>query len=365
MASDPRAQVDFTFIRYAQCWEDADVLLQALAIQPHHTCLSIASAGDNTLAMVAQGPQRVIALDLNPAQLACLALRVAAYRALPYEQMLALLGVRPSSCRQELYRCCRPWLSPQERHFWDARPQAIARGIVNVGKFERYLRFFGTRILPLIHSRAVREQLLQPRSRAERERFYVRHWDNWRWRLLFRIFFSRPLLGRLGRDPRFFAYAQEDVAGHLLARTRHALTELDPSQNPYLQWILLGHHGDALPYALRREHFDAIRAHLDCLEWRCLSLEAYLETCAPRSIDRFNLSDIFEYMSPDAYRAVLERLADCGRPGGRLVYWNMLVPRSRPPELAHRLRPLAELAQALHQQDKAFFYRALVVEEIC
>ncbi|OUC07660.1 S-adenosylmethionine:diacylglycerol 3-amino-3-carboxypropyl transferase, partial [Litorilinea aerophila] len=75
MASDPRAQVDFTFIRYAQCWEDADVLLQALAIQPHHTCLSIASAGDNTLAMVAQGPQRVIALDLNPAQLACLALR--------------------------------------------------------------------------------------------------------------------------------------------------------------------------------------------------------------------------------------------------------------------------------------------------
>jgi S-adenosylmethionine:diacylglycerol 3-amino-3-carboxypropyl transferase len=43
-------------IRYAQCWEDADVLLEALDIQPGQSCLSIASAGDNTLAMLAKNP---------------------------------------------------------------------------------------------------------------------------------------------------------------------------------------------------------------------------------------------------------------------------------------------------------------------
>ena len=36
---------------YAQCWEDADVLLDALDIRPGHVCLSIASGGDNALAM--------------------------------------------------------------------------------------------------------------------------------------------------------------------------------------------------------------------------------------------------------------------------------------------------------------------------
>jgi S-adenosylmethionine-diacylglycerol 3-amino-3-carboxypropyl transferase len=42
----------------------------------------------------------------------------------------------------------------------------------------------------------------------------------------------------------------------------------------------------------------------------------------------------------------------------------MLVPRSRPSEMADRLRALTELAQQLYRQDKAFFYQQLVIEEI-
>ena len=45
------ATARFDRIRYAQCWEDADVLLDALQVEPGDTCLSIASAGDNTLAL--------------------------------------------------------------------------------------------------------------------------------------------------------------------------------------------------------------------------------------------------------------------------------------------------------------------------
>ena len=56
----------FDKIRYAQCWEDADILLEALDIEPGHTCLSIASAGDNTLALAGAGAGRVIAVDPPP-----------------------------------------------------------------------------------------------------------------------------------------------------------------------------------------------------------------------------------------------------------------------------------------------------------
>jgi len=171
-------------------------------------------------------------------------------------------------------------------------------------------------------------------------------------------------MGRAGRDPRFFQYVEGSVADRILARTRYALTALDPTANPYLQWILTGRHTTALPYALRPENFAVIRANLDRLEWRCQSLEDFLAATGPRSVDRYNLSDIFEYMSAQSCAELLERLASVGRPGGRLVYWNMLVPRSRPDALADRLTPLSELAARLHQQDKAFFYSALVVEEI-
>jgi S-adenosylmethionine-diacylglycerol 3-amino-3-carboxypropyl transferase len=358
------SRADFSAIRYAQCWEDADVLLEALDVQPGDTCLSIASAGDNTLALLTKSPGRVLAIDLSAAQLACLELRVAAYRALEHPELLELIGSRPSMCREELYGRSRPLLTPDARRFWDAQPDAIRGGIGGVGKFERYLTLFRERLLPLVESRRRVARLLEGGTPAARRGFYATEWNTWRWRLLFRLFFSRAVLGRLGRDPEFFAYVEGGVAEHLLRRTAYALTELDPAENPYVQWILTGAHTSALPYALRPEHFETIRANLDRLEWRRQSLEDFLATAEAHSIDRFNLSDVFEYAAREQYAGLLKPIAAVGRPGGRLVYWNMLAPRSRPAELAHRLRPLPELAQRLHRRDKAFFYSALIIEEI-
>ena len=63
--SEIESKVDFSIIRYAQVWEDADILLEGLNIQPDDICLAIASAGDNALAMLANNPSKVIAIDLN------------------------------------------------------------------------------------------------------------------------------------------------------------------------------------------------------------------------------------------------------------------------------------------------------------
>jgi S-adenosylmethionine-diacylglycerol 3-amino-3-carboxypropyl transferase len=364
MRSEIAERADFSAIRYAQCWEDADILLEGLAIQPGDSCLSIASAGDNTLALLSQHPGRVIALDLNPAQLACLEVRVAAYRTLEHPEVLEFIGSHPSTRRPELYGRCRSLLTADTRAFWDAHPGAIAGGIGGAGKFERYFGLFRSLVLPLIHPRRRVEALLQRTSPADRQQFYAHEWDTWRWRLLFRLFFSRTMMGRLGRDPSFFTYVEGTVAERILARVRYALTELDPADNPYLQWILTGRHPSALPFALRPENFAVIRANLDRLEWRCQPVEGYLEEVGPRSIDRYNLSDIFEYMAPETYQRLLERLVVAGRPGGRLVYWNMLADRHRPEAMAAVLQPLPEVAQRLFGQDKAFFYSAFVVEEL-
>src|SRR5436189_3704298 len=97
--SEVAAKADFSGIRYAQCWEDADVLLAGLDVRPGDVCLSIASAGDNALALLTRDPVRVVALDLSPAQLACLELRVSAYRDLSHQELLELIGSRPSERR--------------------------------------------------------------------------------------------------------------------------------------------------------------------------------------------------------------------------------------------------------------------------
>jgi len=282
---------------------------------------------------------------------------------LTHGELLELIGSRPSSRRTEIYARCRPALTSAARAFWDGRPAEIERGIGSIGKFERYFELFRTRVLPLVHGRRTVLDLLEPRSPEDRRRFYDERWDTWRWRLLFRLFFSRFVMGRLGRDPEFFRYVETDVAASILQRTRHALRELDPAENPYVHWILTGTHGTALPCALRAEHFATIRDRLDRLEWHCASVEEHLERLPARSVDRFNLSDLFEYVSIEHYHRMLEVMVSRGRPGARLAYWNMLAPRRRPERMADRLRPLDDLAARLHLADRAFFYSAFRVEE--
>ncbi len=365
MQSEAAQHADFqSILRYAQCWEDADVLVEALDVQPGDVVLSVASAGDNTLSLLTRAPARVIALDLNPAQLAALELRVSAYRNLSHFELLELIGSRKSDRRTELYARCRSGLSDNALRFWDAHPSAVAMGIGSAGKFERYFTIFRRVMLPLVHRRRTVLSLLEPRTVEERQRFYDHRWDTPLWRAMFRIFFSERLLGSLGRDPSFFRYANARVADRLLARVRHALVTLDPSANPYIHWILTGHHGAALPHALRAENFEAIRSNLDRLEWHSKPIEACGEFFSGREIDAANLSDILEYLSDDNARALLGSVAKHSRNGARIAYWNMMVRRRGSEYLPDDLRSLPELSHKLFGQDKAFFYRDFVVDEV-
>lgn len=364
-STEAARHADFTsLIRYAQVWEDADILVEGLDVKPGDVCLSIASAGDNALALLSRNPEKVIALDLNPAQIACLELRVAAFKTLEHAELLELIGSRPSLRRPELYRRARSVLGKDARAFWDGRLGEIDAGIGSAGKFERYFATFRRKVLPWVHTPATVTRLLEGGDAERRKAFYRGEWDTWRWRALFKVFFSRFVMGRLGRDPALFRYVEGSVADRILERTRHALIELNPAENPYLQWILTGHHPRALPLALRPEHFETIRANIGRLEWRCCTVEDFLDSVPPKSVHKFNLSDIFEYMSPEAYETLLARLVAGGARGGRLAYWNMLAPRRRPTAMAGSIQPLADEAKRLFALDKAFFYSAFVLEEI-
>lgn len=367
-------KADFSIVRYAQCWEDAEVLLEAMDIKKGDTCLSIASAGDNTLAMLIKNPARVLALDLSLAQLSCLELRIAAFQELSYDEVLTLLGcteaiqVKKNKHGKEriaLYSRCRNKLSPQTKAFWDQNQAGIVMGIAHFGKFERYFGIFHTVVLPMVHSASDIKQLLAGRNTEARNKFFKEKWNTWQWQLLFRIFFSRAVMGRLGRDPHFFDYVKESTSTFLLGSTEYALTELDPAENSYLHWILTGCYGKVLPLYLKPEYFQTIKQNAERIELRHQSLEECFDSLPSNSVDAFNLSDIFEYMSYENYQKLLAKTIQVGTNNAHLVYWNMMTPRSRPAKFEADLLEMTELSQQLYKQNKAFFYRRLVIEKIC
>ena len=356
-------RANFEDIRYAQLWEDADVLVAAMGQTSGGTLVSICSAGDNALAMLLLDPARLIAIDLSAAQIACLEIRAAAYRGLDHQAFLELMGSRPTQRRGELFDRVGATLHPAAQTFWAVRRDAVLRhGLGGVGKFERYFRILRQYLLPLVHSRATIDEVFVPRPKEARARFLDQRWNNRRWRFLLKFFFSNWVMGRLGRDPAFFEHVEGSLADHVAGRLHHAAVDLDPSLNPYLHWILKGTHGAALPMAWRAENFDIIRSRLDRLDVRTGPIEALVESGV--RADGFNLSDIFEYMSPEVFEAVYGSTLAAANPGARLVYWNMMVPRRVPAQHAIKVRRLdAEIAQG-KAADKAFFYSDFVVEEV-
>ncbi|MCC5960678.1 MAG: DUF3419 family protein [Rhodobacteraceae bacterium] len=361
--SEIEAKAAFDHIRYAQLWEDADILTAAMGDCSGRTLVSICAAGDNALAMLVLDPAKIVVVDLSPAQIACLKLRIAAYSTLTHAEFLELMGARASMQRKALLARVVAALDPETQAFWNAQATDVARfGAGGVGKFERYFRIFRTWFLPLVHSRATRDAIFVPRNRQGRQDFFDTRFNTWRWRVLLNVFFSRFVMGRMGRDKAFFDHVDGSPAQHVARRIHHAAAQTDPSENPYLHWIIKGTHGAALPMAWRAENFDVIRDRCARIEIRPGSLEAFIKT--GELAHGFNLSDIFEYMSPPVFAQVYDSILGAAAPGARLVYWNMMAPRRVPAHLSARVTRLRALEDDLKSRDKAFFYSDFVIEEV-
>ncbi len=353
----------FDIVRYASCWEDPALLVGAIPGSGVNW-LSIASGGDNSFAILTTAPSRVVAFDLSEAQLSLCRLKRAAFLSLDYSEWLGFIGLAPMPEREReaLFRDrVRRELDDETARRYSAEPaarKALRLGVATQGKFERYFRIFAHFVLPLIHSRATIRAALKPRERSARERFHDEIWDNRRYRLLFRLFFGRTAMGRLGRAPAFFRYVRPgDITGEIRGRARRAMVELPTEDNPWLRHALTGSFGSSLPPYARPESFDAIRANLGALEFFHGSTTDAARVFG-RAFDAFNLSDIFEYMDETGFRAAAGDLTALARPGARLCYWNMMVPRDLSEIAPETFSPLRDEAAALFARDRAFFYGA-------
>lgn len=359
--------VPLNFVRYANVWEDAAVLRAGLRVVPGDRVLSIGSAGDNCLALLADDPELVVAADLNAAQLHLIALKVAVMRHLSYPEVLGFLGFdgHPLAVgtdqRLHIYPRLRSDLPTDARVFWDNHPRDIAAGVIHAGKFERYFQLFSRYIRPLIHSDATTAALLAPKSAAEQAAFYHEKWNSWRWRLLFRLFFSRQVMGNVGRDPAFLAQVQCAVSDYIFQKAEHHLTQAAATQNFILRYNLTGSFGDFLPdYLASEQQFLTIRERLS----RLVLSQGYVHEAGKRhgAFHAMNLSDIFEYMPNSVFQEVGKQLHQIAQPGCRMGYWNLMVPRRLSLDLPDLFRYEEEISQRLTAADRGFFYNQFVVD---
>ncbi len=355
-------EVEFSFVRYANVWEDADLLMRGLQPKPGSRILSIGSAGDNCFALLESDPEIVVAADLNPAQLCLIELKKVAIAHLNYAECLQFLGFHDHKNRVQIYQQLADHLSNDTKVFWDKNLKDIQTGVIHAGKFERYFRVFAHKVLPFIHSKKTVEALLSTKTTQEQQAFYHQHWNTWRWRLLFKIFFGRWVMGRLGRDPAFLKEVKLSVGDYIFQKAEKHLCSALAQSNHILRYNLTGDFGHLLPdYLSSAARFEQLKTRID----RVVLFKGFAQESGAQygHFDAMNLSDIFEYMDESTFAAVGQQLMDIANPGCRIAYWNLMAPRRLSQVFGETLRYETELSQQLTAEDRGFFYNQIIIEQ--
>ena len=361
---DIRHKAKFDFIRYANCWEDADILLQGLNAPAGGRFLSVCSAGDNSFSLLTANPETVVATDINKVQLYLTELKKASFICLTYEEFLSFLGFAASDTREKLFNRLQAELSEPAKIYWEQNFGLIKKGIIYQGKFEKYFKLFRKIILPCIHSRKTVQQLLEPKSREAQERFYYEKWNTIRYRLFFKIFFSKFVSGKFGRDPQFLKEVKIPVSKFIFNNVEGLLTTEAAQHNYFLKFILTGTFGSVLPHYARRENFENIKANISKLHITEGFAEQALTKYPP--FNYFNLSNIFEYMDDKTYRKAAEAIVKGSAAKSNFAYWNLMVPRRCSYIMPEKFSHKKQLSEMLSRQDKGFFYSSFIIEEkIC
>ncbi|WP_340153778.1 DUF3419 family protein [uncultured Marivirga sp.] len=354
-------KVDFSKIRYANCWEDADILLEGLNPKAGSKILSIASAGDNSFALLSTDPELLLAVDLSKSQLHLCELKKVAIKNLEREECLQFLGFHSDKKRLETYAQLQSQLSAEARSYFDQLSNEIQRGIIHQGKFEQYFQLFSQKILPLIHSKKTIQKLFQEKSELAQIDFYKNKWNSWRWRMLFKLFFSKAIMGKFGRDPEFLKQVEIPVAEYIFRKAEVQLQSQSAQQNFILNYNLTGEFGVHLPYYLREENYENIKRNLGALKL----FEGYAQDAIGQydKFDYMNLSNIFEYMDVETFQNTGKELINGLKKVGTMAYWNLMVTRQLSKEFPRDLAIQASLSDNLTQKDKGFFYHQILIEQ--
>ena len=354
-------------ISYSMCWEDPLILSEALKISEKDIILSIVSGGENILSLLLKGPKKVVGIDINKEQIYLTKLKISCIENLEFEEFIRFLGIKLSNNRLEIFDNIKKYLEKDVVKYWDSNLDFIKNGIIHCGKFERYLAKFRKYFLPLIISRKRINEFLVLDSLDNQERFYRTYWNNWRFRLLFKIFFSKKGL-ESGRDKKYFQYSSKNkISDYYLIKVKHSLTEIPIKTNFFMYYILTGtilapfeNH----PY-LDKNNFNELKEVLKNKKIEFIESDIYkfLEGSKEESFSKFNLSDIFEAKTQEEYESLLKEVTRVSKNNGIVCYWNNLANRSEHMQINNLVKD-KNISKGLYEKDRVHFYSRFIVENI-
>jgi len=363
----------FQSLVYTQIWEDPEIDMEALAIAPGQTVVTIASGGCNAFSYLLADPGRIEAVDLNPAHVAFNRLKQAALATLPsYEAFHCFYALADDPRNVEAYRrFIRPALDAGTRAYWEGRTltgrrriSMFGRHLYRHGLLGRFIgwghglaRLYGVDPRLLLEARSLDEQrhLFDTRIAPLFEKRLVR----WMTR-------RKSSLFGLGIPPQQYdALAGE---GGMALVLRHRLERLAcdfPLSENYFAAQAFGRaygrgEGAPLPPYLRRENFETVRERASRFRIANISVTELLAAKPAASVDRVVLLDAQDWMSDAQLDQLWREITRAAAPGARVIFRtaaeaNLLEGRLAPSLLSCWDYRMQE-SRAFHARDRSSIY---------
>jgi len=358
---------------YNQIWEDPEVDLEALALQPHHRIVTIASGGCNILNYLAADPAKITAVDLNTNHVALSRLKLAALANLSsYEQFFRFFGCANDKANRALFDAMLSrHLDAETRRYWDKhrplrgrRIDMFARDLYRHGLLGRFIGILHA--VARLHGKRL-DGIVTAKSRDEQRHHFERSIAPLFEYKSVKLLSKSPVsLYALGIPPA--QYDELVAAGRPIEVLRERVEKLAcgfPMEENYFAWQAFARGYDvekrqAVPAYLRREVHDVIRTRTDRVEILHASMTDYLKTQAPGSVDRFVLLDAQDWMTADMLNALWNEIDRVASAEARVIFRtagpHSPLPRKLAPQLQAPWEYREAESRALHARDRASIY---------
>ncbi len=312
---------------------------------PGGRVLSIASAGDMALSLLALGADEVVAVDIEVAELHLARLKLAAVLFLEREDAIRFLGFLPATPEER-----RRWLArlmsrlpPPTREFWRERTSTMRHGPIWAGRYERHLGRLRAALWPLSgHFR----ELTECTSLDEQRALFARRLDRPLLRAAFRLAFAPRIYagGGMNRGGLRHHDPRTSLGLQFFERFRAMCVESPARENPLLQLHLLGRvrNPDVVPEYLTERGTKVLRERSCAISFSHASIVDFLASAETGRFDRFHLSNIPDWLDAPDFDRVLELIAAKAKEPARLV-WRYL----------HRNHPVPADCRAKIHTDEA------------
>ncbi|KAB1071349.1 DUF3419 family protein [Tamlana haliotis] len=352
-------QVQISKLVFTHNWEDPLSDALALKIKPNDTLVTITSGGCNVLGFLLQDPKIIYAIDINLAQTYLLQLKIAAIKALSFEEFIAFSGLKTHPNRQLLFNKLKQELSPETALFWQKQNKIIANGFIMNGKYEQFVKFAG-KFLKLLQGKKRVNALFNIKTQEEQIKFFDEVWNTKRFKLIFKVLFNKHILAKRGLVADYFHFddGSTSFAESFYRRSKKAFRNLPIKGNYFLTLYLLGKYmnKEEVPDYLKEENFSLIKSRVNRIKTFTSDAQSWIDTMPNNSINCFALSNICELMSEEDTKRLFTAVNRTALPNARVIFRNLIIPREVPEELKNHIVKDKELSKFIYDNDRSFVY---------